>query len=91
MWLYFPSKCVCCFHLIRPYCESVQTITTMLVPRRTAVSRSWMFIMTPPSPQMASARRSGYASLAPIAPGSANPMEQKPLEMSTVLGSSVCR
>ena len=50
-----------------------------------------MFIITPPSPQIASARRSGCAYVAPMAPGNAKPIEQKPLEIMTVFGSSVWR
>jgi hypothetical protein len=52
-----------------------------------AVSSSWLFIRKPPSPQSATTLRSGWTSLAAMAPGSEMPIAANPLEMITVFGS----
>ena len=59
----------------------------MLAPIRRAVSSSCEFIRKPPSPHNATTRRSGWTSLAAIAPGSEMPIAAKPFEMITVFGS----
>ena len=59
----------------------------MFAPIRFAVSSSWLFIRKPPSPHSATTLRSGWTSLAAIAPGRAMPIAAKPFEMITVFGS----
>ena len=59
----------------------------MFAPIRFAVSSSWLFMRNPPSPHSATTLRSGWTSLAAIAPGMAMPMAAKPFEMITVFGS----
>jgi len=56
-----------------PYSASFQINTTNGVFIRSAVSISCEFIMKPASPVTATILRSGYASLAAIAPGTAIP------------------
>ena len=73
---------------ITPYLPSRSTSTVIATPSRTAVSSSCEFIRKPPSPLTATTRRSGRASFAATAPGSAMPMAAKPLEMMQVLGRS---
>ena len=76
-----------CFQPITPYAPSTQTTTTTGRPRRVAVSISWTFIRKPPSPETVTARRSGWARAAAMAPGRPMPMVAKPLLMITVFGS----
>ena len=59
----------------------------MFVPIRRAVSSSWLFIRNAPSPTTATTLRSGWTSLAAIAPGMPMPIAANPLLMITVFGS----
>ena len=61
--------------------------TVTFAPIRFAVSSSWLFMRKPPSPHNATTLRSGWTSLAAIAPGSEMPIAAKPFEMITVFGS----
>jgi len=75
------------FQSIYPYFESLKITTAKLHPSLLAVSSSWTFIIKPPSPTAATTFFSGRTRFAAIAPGKAKPMEAKPLELITVLGS----
>src|SRR3954451_23728963 len=76
-----------CFQTIDPYWLFSQTMFTIGVFRRTAVSSSWQFMRKPPSPLTVTTLRSGWTSFAAIAQGSAKPIPARPFAMSTVLGS----
>ena len=64
-------------------------MTMMFAPIRFAVSSSWLFIRKAPSPARATTLRSGWTSLAAIAPGTLMPIAANPLLMITVFGSYV--
>ena len=58
-------------------------------PSRRAVSISCEFMRKAPSPTAASTLRPGTASDAAMAPGTAKPIVESPLEIRHVLGSKV--
>ena len=58
-----------CFQTIEPNCAFSQMMLTTGVRSRTAVSSSWKFISTPPSPLTVTTLRSGCTSLAAIPHG----------------------
>ena len=64
----------------------MSTSTTRLSLSRIAVSISWLFIMKPPSPQIAITFCSGCSSAAIMAEGKPAPMVASALSSNTVLG-----
>ena len=77
-----------CLTSMRDRAASSKTTITIGSRSRAAVSSSAATIMRPPSPVKHTTRRSGRASCAAMAAGSAKPMVARPLEISSSPGSS---